>query len=197
MGTALRPKLDTCGWRLKIHVNFSSSSSPFFSALRRLAPQVEQFGLAKQFQNPKLGITAFVPNNDAYDRISKAINNNPAILDNSAIITQALAYHILNKPLTTEDMPRGVKSYLTALPNQPVAVQFNDKANLFKVGAYNVVERNIQAGRSVIHVIDGFLVAPSLMPTLVKALRESKAAAAEAAPAAAAAPAVAAAVKKP
>lgn len=145
--------------------------------LSQVFAKIEKFGLGKQFQNPKLGITAFIPSNDAYDKIAKAINDNPAILDNAPLITQALAYHILNKPYEAEDFKKGTSTHLTALPNSPIAVQYDPKSSLFKVGAYNVVERNIKAGRSVIHVIDGFLVAPALMPQLVKALREAKAAA--------------------
>lgn len=135
--------------------------------------KVVEVGLDKQFQKPNLGITAFIPSNKAYDKITALVGNDPTILSNTTIIKAALAYHIINKPLEKEQFPQGISSMPTAL-GQAVTVTVNDKTNTFKVGAYNVTVPDIQAGKSVIHVIDGFLIAPSLLPTLIEATRASK-----------------------
>jgi hypothetical protein len=192
--------------------------------------KIVEVGLDKQFKNPRLGVTAYIPNNDAYDAIVKAIGNNQALMNDANLIKAAMGYHIINKPRKSKDFPRGASSQETSLPGSKISVTVDDSnykvrgrspargraralgraaplreraARLLagpalesrlpsslrapspppdppppphpQVGSYNVVKRDIDAGRSVVNIIDGFLIPPSLVPTMLEATRAAKA----------------------
>jgi len=135
--------------------------------------KIQEIGLDKPFQNPKLGVTVFIPNNAAYDRIMSAIGYNPSLVNNATIIKQAMYYHIVNKARKSRDFPRGTEPQATSLTGSKVMV--TSDPNTFKIGGYNVLTRDIKAGKSYLNIIDGFLIPPSLIPTMLEATRAAAA----------------------
>ena len=141
--------------------------------------KIVELGLEQPFKNPRLGVTLFLPNNEAFKRVVAAVEGSPKVLTNATLVKQAMYYHIINRPRKARDFAAGTSQVPTALGGQKLIVTSNKARGgdgALKVGAYNVVTRDIKAGKSVVHVIDGFLVAPSLIPTMLQATTEAAAA---------------------
>jgi len=136
---------------------------------------VEQSGLARQFLKPKLKITAFVPTNEAFAKLAQSVGYDKATLDDKSLIKRMMALHIINQPLKAEDFDLGLSVWPSALGGQEIRVVKDDDGNL-RVGPYKVLQTNILGGKSVMHIIDGFLIAPQLIPNLLEATRDAAAA---------------------
>jgi uncharacterized surface protein with fasciclin (FAS1) repeats len=93
--------------------------------------KIVEVGLDKQFKNPRLGVTAFIPSNAAFDSIVKAIGGNPALMGNATLIKAAMGYHIINKPRKSKDFPRGTSTQETSLPGSKISVTV--EGDTFKV----------------------------------------------------------------
>ncbi|KAI8462726.1 MAG: FAS1 domain-containing protein [Monoraphidium minutum] len=132
---------------------------------------IKEAGLDAQFKNPKLGVTVFVPTNAALARAlalaGGAAGGPPAVASDRALVQQALAYHLLNAPLSASDFPRGASLQPTVLGGALLQVS-RDAGGGLAANGYRVVRPDVRAGQSVVHVVDGFLVAPTLLPALAE-----------------------------
>ncbi len=127
-----------------------------------------------QFQKPKLRITAFVPTNEAYQKLLKSIGYSRALSDDKTVIKRVLGYHILNQPVLAKEFDLGLSKWPTALPGAEIRVTKDDDGVL-RIGPYRVVRSDVLGGRSVMHLIDGVLISPEMVPALMQATRAAAA----------------------
>lgn len=58
--------------------------------------KIQQVGLDAEFKNPKLAATLFIPTNEAFAKVLKALGASAAA-SNATVVKDALNYHMLTK----------------------------------------------------------------------------------------------------
>lgn len=147
------------------------------SDLSYAAALLKNTGVDGDVSSPMFQGTFFAPTNKAFDDFAKAMgfDKTADVFKIEPIMDQLLAYHMLPAPYTAARL----KQYapFTAKPfgggPDPTLRFRSDGGKLTVVGQQNqasVVAAGLDAGRSVVHVIDAVLLPETVFPTIMAAL---------------------------
>ncbi|CAD7697034.1 unnamed protein product [Ostreobium quekettii] len=142
--------------------------------LTSLAGAVQSGGVVDVFSDAGLEATVFAPSSEAFEVFGKSVGSDiDELLGDPDFLKQLLAYHITLSPLLADEISPGDSiPTTTATPSGLVAADASLKAVKSKKGAGiaikgfrnkgTVVEADLQACDSVVHVIDRVLLSKDL-----------------------------------
>ena len=102
--------------------------------------------------------TVFAPTNDAFDAL-EAIPTGDAL-------TEVLLYHVASGRFTAEDLLQG--QTVTTLQGDDVTIEMDTEGNVLLNGSIKVIMADIEASNGIVHVIDGVLIPPTDLPSIVE-----------------------------
>ncbi|MGW2336710.1 fasciclin domain-containing protein [Streptomyces sp. NPDC001685] len=123
-------------------------------ALSTLVTAVKKAGLVDTLNNAQ-GITVFAPTNDAFGKIPKATLDK--VLNDKAMLTKILTYHVVGQKLTPKDMENGSFDTL-----EKSKVMTSGSGESYTVqGSAKVVCGNVTTANATVHIIDTVLMPKS------------------------------------
>ncbi|MFE2627513.1 fasciclin domain-containing protein, partial [Streptomyces sp. NPDC059374] len=123
-------------------------------ALSTLVTAVKKAGLVDTLNNAH-GITVFAPTNDAFGKIPKATLDK--VLNDKAMLTKILTYHVVGQKLTPKDMENGSFDTL-----EKSKVMTSGSGESYTVqGSAKVVCGNVTTANATVHIIDTVLMPKS------------------------------------
>ncbi|MFF0305226.1 fasciclin domain-containing protein [Streptomyces sp. NPDC004562] len=123
-------------------------------ALSTLVTAVKKAGLVDTLNNAQ-GITVFAPTNDAFGKIPKATLDK--VLNDKAMLTKILTYHVVGQKLTPKDMENGSFDTL-----EKSKVMTSGSGESYTVqGSAKVVCGNVTTANATVHIIDAVLMPKS------------------------------------
>ncbi len=129
----------------------AASHNPVLSTL---VTAVEKAGLVDTLNNAQ-DITVFAPTNDAFAKIPKAQLD--AILNDKAMLTKILTYHVVGQKATPADLSNG--SFTTL---EKGTVTTSGSGESFKVNdTANIVCGNVHTANATVYIIDSVLTPTS------------------------------------
>jgi transforming growth factor-beta-induced protein len=148
--------------------------------LSTLVAAVQAADLTSVLSNETANLTVLAPTNTAFAEAVAALDIAPADLLASSYLTPVLTYHVIPGAAKAADLMDGMT--LTTLEGQPLTVSIMDGNVIFSgpVNNATVLMADIEAGNSVVHVIDSVLLpnldtapmgAPASGPALATALQ--------------------------
>ncbi|MFB8754698.1 fasciclin domain-containing protein [Streptomyces nigra] len=123
-------------------------------ALSTLVTAVKKAGLVDTLNNAQ-GITVFAPTNDAFGKIPKATLDK--VLNDKAMLTKILTYHVVGQKLTPKDMENGSFDTL-----EKSKVMTSGSGESYTVqGSAKVVCGNVTTANATVYIIDTVLMPKS------------------------------------
>jgi transforming growth factor-beta-induced protein len=104
--------------------------------------------------------TVFAPTNDAFAALPEGTVE-PLLEDPEGDLTQILLYHFVDGIAMAEDVV--ALDSVTTIQGEAVSIEIVD-GNVILNGEVQVIITDIEASNGVIHVIDGVLLPPAMMP---------------------------------
>ncbi|MFJ6645967.1 fasciclin domain-containing protein [Streptomyces sp. NPDC091290] len=123
-------------------------------ALSTLVTAVKKAGLVDTLNNAQ-GITVFAPTNDAFGKIPKATLDK--VLNDKAMLTKILTYHVVGQKLTPKDMENG--SFDTLEKSKVVTSGSGESYTV--QGSAKVVCGNVTTANATVYIIDTVLMPKS------------------------------------
>ncbi|MEU6478014.1 fasciclin domain-containing protein [Streptomyces sp. NPDC047017] len=120
-------------------------------ALSTLVSAVQKAGLVDTLNNAQ-NITVFAPTNDAFQKIPKATLDK--VLNDKAMLTKVLTYHVVGKPLTPKDLQHG--SFETLEKSQVTTSGMGESYTVG--GTAKVVCGNVRTSNATVYIIDSVLM---------------------------------------
>ncbi|GAA4271269.1 hypothetical protein GCM10022258_05620 [Aquimarina gracilis] len=102
--------------------------------------------------------TVFAPTNAAFDALD-AIPSGDAL-------TEVLLYHVAEGKFTAEDLLQG--ETVTTLQGDEVTIEVDGDGNVILNSSIKVMTADIEASNGIIHVIEGVLLPPADLPSIVE-----------------------------
>ncbi len=102
--------------------------------------------------------TVFAPTNEAFDALD-AIPTGDAL-------KEVLLYHVASGKFTAEDLIQG--ETVTALQGDEVTIELDGDGNVILNGSIKVMMADIEASNGIIHIIEGVLLPPADLPSIVE-----------------------------
>eukprot|EP01025_Chloroclados_australasicus_P032922 TRINITY_DN3344_c0_g1_i1.p1 TRINITY_DN3344_c0_g1~~TRINITY_DN3344_c0_g1_i1.p1 ORF type:complete len:789 (-),score=123.43 TRINITY_DN3344_c0_g1_i1:1094-3460(-) len=138
------------------------SSRPDLEALSETASSA---GLDDVLQDPNQRITFFAPNNDAFKNMMESLGVSSAtVIQNMSYLNAVLAYHALDEVYMSDDLVPGQSLPTLVKSKNSSALELtvgNSKTDLVMIGqgsTATVIEADIPACGSVIHIVDTVLL---------------------------------------
>ncbi|MGW0147349.1 fasciclin domain-containing protein [Streptomyces sp. NPDC003333] len=123
-------------------------------ALSTLVTAVKKAGLVDTLNNAQ-GITVFAPTNDAFGKIPEATLDK--VLNDKAMLTKILTYHVVGRKLTPKDMENGSFDTL-----EKSKVMTSGSGESYTVqGSAKVVCGNVTTANATVYIIDTVLMPKS------------------------------------
>ncbi|WP_086866567.1 fasciclin domain-containing protein [Streptomyces viridochromogenes] len=123
-------------------------------ALSTLVTAVKKAGLVDTLNNAQ-SITVFAPTNDAFGKIPKATLDK--VLNDKAMLTKILTYHVVGQKLTPKDMENG--SFDTLEKSKVVTSGSGESYTV--QGSAKVVCGNVTTANATVYIIDTVLMPKS------------------------------------
>lgn len=108
--------------------------------------------------------TIFAPTNDAFAAALGALGLTSVGELPSDVLTAVLMYHAVDDVLYAKDIVAAGSGTLVTLSGEEISFEVVDGAVVLNGGQATVIMADVMATNGVIHVIDGVLIPPSLMP---------------------------------
>lgn len=153
------------------------------SDLSHMASMLKDTGIAGHLASPMFQGTLLAPTNKAFEDLAKKMGF--AKVDDlyklEPVMDSIMAYHLMPAPYTAQRLKQFAPFTAKPFGGGPNAVlRFkSDGGKLSVVGVQNtanVVDAGIDAGRSVVHVLDTVLLPETVFPTIMDALEYHSAA---------------------
>ena len=102
--------------------------------------------------------TVFAPTNDAFAALSE--------IPSGDALTEVLLYHVASGKFTAEELIEG--QTVTTIQGEEVTVALNDNGKVILNGSIEVLMADIQASNGIVHVINGVLLPPAELQSIVE-----------------------------
>jgi uncharacterized surface protein with fasciclin (FAS1) repeats len=144
--------------------------------LSLLVAAVEATGLTPQFSSPDLPLTIFAPNNAGLLKAVESLGTTPqqVLAQNRSLLFDTLRFHVVpGAPVWSLERLRAEQPRLiTLLPGaEPLEVRKQENGSVLIGGGLGptamIIDGDIYAGKSVIHVIDEVKIPGTLIDQLV------------------------------